>query len=234
MGTLKKPVLEPQTFVAAVAHELKNPLSAVFGYADLLLETHIGEGLSEKQREVIERIRQTAAKSVDLVKNYQFLALHHREGSSATADLTAILGTVTDVVSRDSRRQISVSLEVSSMPLRVVGSPYHIERVVSNLVSNALKYTPPGGTVSIGTRLAEGKTIFQVHNTGSFIPPEEIAAVFAMYSRGKSAEQTRPGAGLGLFIVHTICTAIGASLDVESSEENGTTFTVRFETAPAE
>lgn len=235
MGDTKKPILEPQTFVAAVAHELKNPLSAIFGYADLLLETHIGDGLSAKQKEVVNRIRQTASKSVDLVKNYQFLALHEKNSGQSTAstDLARILNGVYDAYWRDSHRLLQVTLTIEPDILPVQGTPYHVERVVSNLLSNAMKYTPQNGSVSIVAKALGTRTIFEVKNTGSYIPPEEIAKIFAMYSRGKQAEQ-QPGAGLGLFIVHTVCNAIGASLEVESSEENGTTFTVQFLTATSQ
>lgn len=229
MGPSKKPVIEPQTFVAAVAHELKNPLSAIFGYADLLIETYVGDGLTPKQREVAERIRQTASKAVDLVKNYQFLALHEgKEEVSASADLTAIFSAVYDSYWRDSHRNITVTLQTSSEQLRVIGSASHVERIISNLLSNAMKYTPPKGTVTITSRKVGDRTLFEVHNTGSHIPPEEVAAIFSMYSRGKYAEQHNPGAGLGLYIVHTICAAIKAKLEVKSSEESGTTFSVLF------
>lgn len=226
----KKPVIEPQTFVSAVAHELKNPLSAIFGYADLLLETHIGEGLTSKQQEVITRIRQTSSKAVDLVKNYQFLALHQTSptGSNTSIDLARIVHGVYDAYWRESDRHVQATVSIEPEPLPVAGSASHIERVVSNLLSNAMKYTPPNGSVSIVAKRVGAKVVFEVKNTGSYITPEEIAKIFSMYSRGKLAEEHNPGAGLGLFIVHTICTAIGAALTVESSEETGTTFKVEF------
>lgn len=229
--TSKKLLKKANTYIAAVAHELKNPLSAIFGYSDILLDTAVGDGMTPRQKEIMERIRATASKAVDLVKNYQFLAIHEdsQTDTQVRSDLTAIVSTVYETHWRESDLAPTISIKLLNRPLLVYGNTLQIERIVSNLFSNAMKYTPKGCSITLKTEEQGDRTVFEIHNTGSWIEAEDIEKMFEMYSRGKDVATT-PGAGIGLFIVKTICNAVGADMEVASSPKAGTTFRILFRT----
>ncbi len=233
--TGKKALKKANTYIATVAHELKNPLSAVFGYADILLDTDTGEGMTPRQKEILERIRATASKAVDLVKNYQFLAIleDSQTESQVRSDLTAVVSTVYETAWRDEEGGALIKLDLLNCPLLVYGSTLHVERIISNLFTNALKFTPPGGTITLKTALENNLTLFEIHNTGSWIDAADLASLFEMYSRGKRSESV-PGAGLGLFIVKTVCNSINAQLNVESSATGGTLFRISLRSVVAQ
>lgn len=215
-----------ETFVVGVAHELKNPLSAIFGYADILLDTAMGDGLNPKQKEILGKIRTTALRSIEMIRNFQFLATDSFPKDSRT-DLTALIGSVYESSFRDSNHLIPIKFDLIAKPLWIKGAPSQIERIVSNLLSNALKFATKDGTVTIRTIELEKHVLLEVSNTGSFIDQETKQNIFKLYGRGKNVTHL-PGAGIGLYIVKLICDSLGAQLEVTSTVDRGTVFFVKF------
>jgi len=104
---------------------------------------------------------------------------------------------------------------------------HRVSEAVENLLSNALKFTPPNGRVDIGVAVDDATVTIRVNDTGIGIPPEDIAHLFDRFFRTQNAEAV-PGAGLGLSIVKAIVDAHGGTIDVESRVGAGTTFELRL------
>ncbi|MBX7143237.1 MAG: HAMP domain-containing histidine kinase [Oligoflexia bacterium] len=223
-------VEERELALATVAHDLKNPLAAIFGYADALLETGERSGIPAGPLGVIGKMRRTSARAIELVKNYQALALlqYSRVNTkSGNAELNDVTRTAIDSLWRSEVTAPTITQDLAKEPIVIATSRSFLERVVANLLSNALNYATPGSAVTVRTA-AQGKFgIFEVHNLGTPISPQELPRIFDAYVRAKSGTNTA-GSGLGLHIVKSIVDSIGGTVQVASDVSTGTTFTVRL------
>ena len=117
-------------------------------------------------------------------------------------------------------------------PLELAADPDQLDRVVMNLLSNAVKFTPPHGTVTVTGRGGGDEMVLMVADTGMGIPAGELQALFTRFFRASNAiHQAIPGTGLGLAIIRTIIDNHGGTIEAQSVEGAGTTFTVRLPTA---
>jgi signal transduction histidine kinase len=227
-GNATKPVLKEHDLLATLAHDLRNPIGAIMGYADALLDT-VNQGKVEPGvRALVEKIQAVSARAVELVKNYQMLSLLDHKPAQAPKGSTSLSATVREVVTlywHPGERDLELKIPDHPLPVKV--SPTHLERIVSNLVNNAFKFTPPGGKIVILCALTAKGTLFSVTNTGSFISEQQIPTLFTKFGRTDSANGV-PGTGLGLYIVKAIVDAVGAVIEVQSSPEGGTSFAVYF------
>jgi signal transduction histidine kinase len=113
--------------------------------------------------------------------------------------------------------------------LNVLGDPIRLRQVVVNLIDNAIKYTPPGGSISVSSSRSNGKAILAVADTGIGIPSEALPYVFERFYRVDGARSRQlGGTGLGLAIVKSICSAFGGDVTVQSVIGSGTTFRVEL------
>ncbi|MBN8549922.1 MAG: PAS domain-containing protein [Deltaproteobacteria bacterium] len=230
IGTESSKVAAKEQYLAAVAHDLRNPLSAIFSYADALIDTQAGNGTTPAQQQILRRIRSTTARCVDLVLNYQTLAQIHSHGflrPNASIDLNEVARSVVEHVWRDDASTISITCDLSASPLPVFIERVQAERVLSNLVTNALKYTPPTGRIVVKTFAAGVTFAVSVNNTGVHIPEHEIKGIFDRYARASSSKGIG-GSGLGLYIVKSLMEAVGGTAQAESDPELGVTVTLRF------
>ncbi len=219
---------EREEFLATAAHDLKNPLSAIFGYADALLETSGASQLSEQQKSILGKIRATSARSIDLLRNYQQLSdlsVHRLGLTDAAADLGATCKTVIEECFREDPTAHTVRAVISQESLPVAVNRIPLERILTNLFANALRYTPRGGTITLSTSRAGDLARFEINNSLPIIPMEELPKLFSRRFRGSTSKNTS-GTGLGLYIVRTMVKDLGGSVAVKSSEGEGTTFTL--------
>lgn len=229
-ASLSERLREREDFLSTISHDLKNPLGAIFGYADVLLDTSAGERLAEEDRSVISRIRTTAARGLELVRNYQDLSqLQNIQVTPAPTaiDLRAVIENVSNTLWREDPSTAPLVLDLPTEPLPVYAAVVHVERVVSNLVGNALKYTPPDGKINVKARLTPEASMLEITNTKSVISPKELSTLFERYARGSSS-QGKSGSGLGLYIVKRILDGLGATITVSSDHSVGTVFVVKF------
>ena len=112
-------------------------------------------------------------------------------------------------------------------PVMMRGDRLKLQRMISNLIDNALKFTPPQGRVTIRLERLETGIRLEVCDTGCGIPPQDLGHIFERFFRS-DASRTRPGNGLGLALVHAIVTAHHGTIQVESTPGEGTVFTVDF------
>jgi len=140
-------------------------------------------------------------------------------------DLNSAVRNVLEYAYRDQSDLQRLTLDLSHGELLVRLERAPLERIISNLLSNALKYSPPHCPITITTRYDHQQAILQVNNKGTPIPHAEQKILFDKYARASAAGRSS-GSGLGLFIVKTTAESAGGAVELESDSINGTTFTV--------
>ena len=218
-------------FMSTVSHELRTPLTSISGYAELMSDAPPGE-LGAGQRRMLEVIARNARRLRDLIEDILTLSkIETGEFSSERIglDLAAIVErAVAAIGPAAAKGQVGVHVELRG-PLPVRGDGAQLERVLSNLLTNAVKFTPPQGTVTVRAEQRDGHVVLAVADTGMGIPADEQQALFVRFFRASNAiRQAVPGTGLGLAIIRMIVDNHGGTIDIASTENVGTTVTVRL------
>jgi nitrogen-specific signal transduction histidine kinase len=214
--------------LAGVAHDLRSPVGAIFGYADALLDTDGGAGLSAGQRELLHRVRGAAARAVNMIKNLQqifYLQAGKLHAPEMPTDLNAVVHEIAEAARFESEQACRLQLQLCPEPLPAPLEPTQLDRIVANLIANACKYSAPGSLIFIKTWRRQDRAYFEVTNSGSPIPAHELRSIFNRYQRGSSRGHSS-GTGLGLFIVKSLVDAIGGTVSASSDGQDGAVFTV--------
>lgn len=226
LGKMKSDLL------ATVSHELRTPLTSIAGFVELLEEEDSGP-LTPAQREMVQTVRRNATRLRRLIEDLLTLS-KIESGAFKTArlpvDLTEVVGSAVAVL-QPQATDAGVTMIATPGPARVLvsGDAGQLERVVLNLVSNALKFTPRGGQVSIGLSTGQQSAVLRVTDTGIGIPEAEQEGLSSGLFRASNAvARSIPGSGLGLAIVRSIVANHGGQLELSSQENEGTTVTVRI------
>jgi signal transduction histidine kinase len=212
-----------------LGHDLRNPLGAVCALAALLLKR---EDLAENVRENLSEIGHAGQRMLEMIGTLLDFTTSRFTGELPIApvatDLHEVCRSVVDeLLAAAPDRTIELHLEGDGSG---VWDPARMAQVISNLASNALEHGSRQGPVRVSIRGDDGDAVLEVENQGPPIPPELRTVMFEPFCRGsalRDASHAR-GLGLGLYIVNQVVTAHGGSIAVDSSEENGTTFTVRL------
>ncbi|MFI5281442.1 MAG: ATP-binding protein, partial [Gemmatimonadales bacterium] len=224
---------QQQTFLAMLTHDIKNPLAVVLGFIGLLGE--VGD-LNDEQRDLLARMEINAATVLTLVANYLHLTQIERGSLTLKKTEVAIADVIEAVIAQyrgqAERRAISLTAEIQSSLGLVTADAVAIERVLANLVHNALKFTGETGRVAISARRDDDAVVVRVRDSGIGIAPSELATIFQPYRRG-TLRQPPEGIGLGLFIARSLIQAHQGRIDVESTPGAGTVFTVWLPTDAA-
>ena len=220
-------------FTANVSHELKTPLHAISGYAELL---HHGMVKPADIQPFTGKIYSETQRLIRLVEDIISLS-HLDEGAGdmqwEETDLYALaeetVRSLTPAAEAD-----QVTLELSGQPAVFRGIPQLLHSIVYNLCDNAIKYNRPGGHVSVDVQNEAGSVVLTVTDTGIGIAPEHQARIFERFYRvDKSHSKEVGGTGLGLSIVKHAAKIHGAAISVQSAHQAGTTIAVRFPTDSA-
>ena len=223
-------------FLATTSHELRTPLTAIKGYVHVL--QHRWEALDEDRRRAA---LETVAERTDaLVALTEHLLLGARAGASRHStdtrpfDLSDALTAA--VQSYDGISPLHrLEVDLPGTPLRAVGDPAGLQHVVGQLVENAVKYSPAGGTVRVSARAADGWAVVEVADEGVGIPQDDGVDLFAPFSQA-GATNTREygGVGLGLYIVRQLVEAQGGTVAAANRPGGGAvlSFTLPLTTAP--
>lgn len=216
-------------FVGMISHELRTPVSSVLGHLELVRD----DPLTPDQEESVTVAERNAARLLSLVNELLFTAQVAAGGLPvriADVDLRDVVTSALDSA-RPAARRAGVEL-VAVLPDAVPhlrGDAGRLAQAVDNLVSNAVKFTPPDGSVIITVAEDGGDALVSVADTGAGIPADEMDRLFGRFFRTTtSIRDAVPGAGLGLNISRAIVTAHGGSISVQSTEGVGTTFTMRL------
>jgi signal transduction histidine kinase len=221
--------------ISLVSHELRTPLTSIVGYLDLVVED--GETLTEEQRSFLEVVGRNAKRLLSLVSDLLFVAQSEAgrmELERAPLVLRELIeNAVSAAVPTAQTRSIDLTFACHDAG-NVVGDDQRLAQVVDNLLSNALKFTPPGGSVAVTLRKDGNTVLVEVADTGFGISPEEQERLFTRFFRTESAvKQAIQGTGLGLSIAKAIVEGHGGTIGVESADGKGATFRVALPSAMA-
>ena len=216
-------------FISTVSHELRTPMTSIKGYADLLMLGMAGP-LSDQQKHFISIIRNNAERMVALVSD--LLDISRIESGRVQLDLRAIpirevvMQVVGTLQGRAQNKNIALQVDVpETLPL-VWGDSNRVAQILTNLISNAVQYTPPGGRVTISARPNGDMMEVSVADTGIGISKEDQRKIFDRFFRADDPlVQETPGTGLGLPITASLVQMHGGQIWVESELGEGSTFT---------
>jgi signal transduction histidine kinase len=217
-------------FVRMVTHELRSPLAAVQSMLSIMEQGFVGP-LAPKQQDLIQRSQRRISFLLALVKDLLELAAGKMERLQAEKKelaLNEVISRVTDLLQTSAEeKQLAYSVEIAEEPLVIVGIEEGLERLFMNLVSNAIKYTPAGGSVAVKAWSDDGQIKAEVSDTGIGIPEEAMPHLFTEFYRARNAKALEmEGTGLGLAIVKDVVEQHGGRISVESVVGKGTTFRV--------
>ena len=218
-------------FVADISHDLKTPITVVLAN-DAILRSNPGLTAGE-QMQWIDSTDDAAHNMMDMVE--QMLTLSSLESVSQPIEKTEVNlsacaeKSVLQLESVAYEREIAVESDIAP-DVRTSATEDYCMRIVSGLIENALKYEPDGGTVHVSLTRERKRALLTVHNAGSTISQEDLPRVFERFYRGDKARSDSRGHGLGLPIVKGICDLLDAEIQVRSTEQSGTVFTVLFQT----
>jgi len=224
---LKEVDLLRRELVANVSHDLRTPLAALRGYLDTVLLKE-GQLAPEEQRRFLEIASKHSERLGRLVDELFELARLDSQATPIKVEPFSMGELVQDVVQKYGLRaqQAGVRLAADFRPdlPMVSGDIALMERVLENLIENAIRYTPAGGSVTVSIVPEEGKLIVRVADTGTGIAAESMPYIFDRFYRGEDAASRGAGAGLGLAIAKRILELHGTSLRAQSKVNAGTTF----------
>jgi signal transduction histidine kinase/DNA-binding response OmpR family regulator/CHASE3 domain sensor protein len=225
-------------FVSLVSHELRTPLTSIKGYVDLLIDGDVGEVTAE-QREFLGIVKSNADRLVTLIND--LLDVSRIESGKVELRLAAVdLSSTLTQVAASMRPQIeamkqSLSMHVpDDLPLVSADGPRLIQ-ILTNLLSNAHKYTPEGGSIEVTAEAVAGFVRVHVRDSGIGMAPDELSKLFTKFFRANNrTAQTVGGTGLGLAITKTLVEMHGGQIAVESEEGRGTCFSFTLPVATAQ
>ncbi len=227
-SSLQKSEYQRQEFVANVSHELKTPMTTISGYIDGILDGTIPP---ERQKHYLQIVSDETKRLSRLVRSMLDISqLQKEEGipeeKKMHFDLEETLGQVLITFEKKiNDKNLNVDVDMPAHPVYTFASADYITQVVYNLIDNAVKFCPQGGTLGLKIREGGSKAYISISNEGETIPPEELPLVFDRFHKlDKSRSKNRDGWGLGLYIVKTIVCSHGENISV-SSKDGKTEFT---------
>jgi PAS domain S-box-containing protein len=217
-------------FLAKMSHELRTPLNAIGGYAELV-EIGVHGAVTAEQREALVRIRINQRHLLNLIND--ILDFSRVEAGALRLlveelDVRAVLSALEPLIGPQMRRRgIDFEISYPRVPLAVRGDRERIVQICLNLLSNALKATPPGGRVLLECEPAGDRVAFRVRDTGVGIAGDQLEAIFNPFTQvGRALSRPQEGVGLGLAISRELARAMQGELAAESEPGAGSAFTL--------
>jgi signal transduction histidine kinase len=215
--------------MADVSHELKTPLTAMRGYIETLRMPDVALDAERRDR-YFETIDRETRRLERIVKDLLDLARYEHGGvvlQRRLFDIGRLFGNVAGRHEREAQKKaVAIRIQIDPQADQVVGDPDRIEQAIENLVANALRHTPSGGSVMLNATQADGKAMLSVSDSGGGIAPEHLPHVFERFYKvdaSRAAEST--GSGLGLSITKAIIERHGGTISV-TSQPGRTTFAI--------
>ena len=218
-------------FLATMSHELRTPLNAIGGYADLLLAGIRGE-LTPQQRSDVERMKRSGQHLLGLINdilNFAKLEAGHVEFHLDDVPVAPLLQSLEELVRPQvDTKPLAYAQRVAAEDLRVRADAEKVRQVLINLVTNAVKFTEPGGRIDVECHGDAGTVHIAVRDTGRGIAPEYLSRIFDPFVQvdRESTPTSQQGVGLGLAISRDLARAMGGSLTATSAPGEGSTFTL--------
>lgn len=218
-------------FVSSISHELRTPLTSISGYVEVLLESET----DDERRSHLSIVDRNAHRLLGLVSDLLFAARLQDGGLELEREEVDLKRVVSHAVEsarpRAERGGVRLDTALADVPL-VRGEPDRLAQLLDNLISNAIKFTPPDGSVTVRLAAADRTVSIEVSDTGIGVPEAERERLFERFFRSQTAlERQIQGTGLGLHISKAIVEAHGGRIGVDSTEGTGTTFVVELPAA---
>jgi signal transduction histidine kinase len=213
-----------RALVADVAHELRTPVTILLGLTEELLD-----GLTEPTPERLASLHDEVLRLGRLVDDLATLSAAQAAGLALQrqpVDLAQTVEQVLDVM-QPQFDDSQLTVEIRTAPLAVIGDDARLRQVLTNLLTNAVKFTPAGGRVLVEVRREGDEAVVTVADTGPGIPADELPHIFDRFWRGRAAAG-RAGSGIGLAVVAALVEAHGGTVAAESAPGGGARFTVRL------
>ncbi len=217
-------------YLSIVAHELKTPLTSLLGNAQLLQRRMSQDGnLSERHERPLQVVLDQTSKLNRMIET--LLDLSRIENNrlridAAVVDANQLVRSVVEAMQPVLIRH-TLDVKLPDEPLFVMGDAFRLEQVLQNLVQNAIKYSPEGGTVGIVVDTWNEQVMMSVTDNGIGIPSTALPQLFTRFYRGPNVNSEQiSGLGIGLYVVKEIVAVHGGDVDVESVEGQGSTFRV--------
>ncbi len=207
---------ERDVSMAVLAHELRGPMSAILGWTRLLRHPRMDPAQRERALEVIEQNALLQRALVDDLMDSSRMVAQRVEIERVPLNLGDVVGWVVDGAQpRATEKEITLTCELDD-GCTVLGDPWRLSQVVTNLLTNALKFTPTGGAVSVSVTAGDGVATLRVADTGVGIAPDQLPRIFERFHQASHAHNADGGLGLGLFLVRTIVEMHGGTVSGES------------------
>lgn len=214
-------------FVANVSHELRTPLASIKGYSETLLDGSVEDVTTRKEfLRIIDRHATRMSRLIEDLLTLSKLESHQMTLESAPVDVREIITSTVKGFEKQARdKGLKLTSSAPEDLPAVLGDRDRLEQVAVNLLDNAIKYTPPGGSVAVSAVKAGSSVRVDVSDTGIGIPPEDLGRIFERFYRvDKARSRELGGTGLGLAIVKHIIQVHNGKLHVESVPGKGSTF----------
>ncbi|HTU25970.1 MAG TPA: ATP-binding protein [Pirellulales bacterium] len=218
-------------FLAMLAHELRNPLAAIFSAVELMRQSDDVARVLRRTEEVIERQGRHMARLLDELLDISRVTHGKIELRKSAIDLCSL---VRDTVLANETlirgREHQIVTELSDAPLWVDGDSTRLEQVLTNLLHNAVKYMEPGGTIHVSTRVEEDRAVLSVRDAGTGIAANDLPHVFDLFVQAdRSLDRAQGGLGVGLTLVRHLVEMHGGSVSARSEGAGlGSEFTVEL------
>lgn len=224
-------------FIANVSYELRTPLNTIIGFSEILKNEYFGE-LNERQKEYSDGILEASQSLLLLINDIIDLATieaGYMVLDLETVDVHAMLVSVL-TLTRERARDHDINLVFDCPPNigTLYGDQRRLRQAMFNLISNSIKFTPPGGTITVSAGREEGGVHLSVADTGIGVAKEDQEHVFEKFVRGQPASGRPSGAGLGLSLVKSFVELHGGTVEMDSSPHAGTTVTLHLPSQAAE
>ena len=211
--------------VEALAHDLKSPISIIMGYTDSLLEHHTGN--NEKLQQYLEIIRENAGKSSALVQQMQYSADLEKSEIQLNPEPVNIAEFLKQTVYEHElearKKEITIDLKIDgNMPSAILIDTERLARVIDNVVSNSLQYTPNGGSIYISVKAEKERIFYEVRDNGCGFSSKDLKKAFDKFYRGDESRQFGGShSGLGLYIVKHLVEQLGGAVVISNVESGG-------------
>jgi signal transduction histidine kinase len=218
-----------------VSHELRAPLTSIYGFAETLLREDVAFS-DEERRTFLGYVASEAQRLTGIVD--ALLSVARLEAGDLQVQLapTDLRDVVTDVVSSAQREVVNgrrFVIDVPEEPLDASADREKVRQILANLVDNAVKFSPHGGTVTVAARKTADAVQVRVVDEGAGVPPGEQERIFRKFYRADVAGTYTGGTGLGLFIARGLASAMGGRLWMDSEADRGASFVFELPTEAA-
>lgn len=216
-------------FVSMVSHELRTPLNSVHGFIDLLLQGHMGE-LTEEQQLYLGYTAEGVQQLISIVEDILFMTRSDLGQFVIKQEEIHLHSLISQVIRslqpQATKAEVSLLLDVPDTLPSLYADPQRVKQVLNNLVTNAIKFTPPAGTVTIGACVYDSQfVLLSVTDTGYGIAPEDRQHIFERFYQSNHRQQSKLGGyGLGLSIAKLIVEQHGSMIDFTTTVGKGSTF----------